>query len=264
MKGEGTQCWTTSPAPGPVPLVPYNEAVSEFQDRNSTPEAQLVAASSFGVIVPPDTARRIADLESQQARSQSDLQVARDRQSALASELSESATSHNAAQAKVARLDAAIKRKNGRLRTLNDNYERPLRVADTTIATHTAELFRLQDWVSTLDRDLQKASQPVQTVTSQRDQARQHISPPRIVSQRRDTIARLEKRINQVERSTLAKQCVVAIRDLMARELDATHYTSKSTSISGVTNTTTSTITSNPSPIKIRRLFPLKCYRFTG
>ncbi|ETK95562.1 hypothetical protein L917_01478 [Phytophthora nicotianae] len=50
----------------------------------------------------------------------------------------------------------------------------------------------------------------------------------------------------------------------MARELDATHYTSKSTSISGVTNTTTSTITSNPSPIKIRRLFPLKCYRFTG
>ncbi|ETI41559.1 hypothetical protein F443_13216 [Phytophthora nicotianae P1569] len=56
----------------------YNEAVSEFQDRISTLEAQLVAASSFGVIVPPDTARRIADLESQHALSQSDLQVARD------------------------------------------------------------------------------------------------------------------------------------------------------------------------------------------
>ncbi|ETP52440.1 hypothetical protein F442_02552, partial [Phytophthora nicotianae P10297] len=137
----------------------YNEAVSEFQDRISTLEAQLAAASSFGVIVPPDTARCIADLESQLARSQSDSQVARDCQSALASELRESATSHKAAQAEVARLEAAIKRKNCRLRTLNDNYERRLRVADTTIATHTAELGRLQDRVSTLDRDLQKASQ---------------------------------------------------------------------------------------------------------
>ncbi|ETO99721.1 hypothetical protein F441_22858 [Phytophthora nicotianae CJ01A1] len=114
----------------------YNEAVSEFHDRISTLEAQLAAASSFGVIIPPDTARRIADLESQLARSQSDLQVARDRQSALASELRESTTSHKAAQAEVARLEAAIKRKNCRLRTLNDNYERRLRVADTTIATH--------------------------------------------------------------------------------------------------------------------------------
>ncbi|ETM50625.1 hypothetical protein L914_05376 [Phytophthora nicotianae] len=142
----------------------YNEAVSEFQDRISTLEAQLAAASSFGVIVPPDTAHRIADLESQLARSQSDLQVARDRQSALASELRESATSHKAAQAEVVRLEAAIKRKNGRLRTLNDNYERRLRVADTTIATHAAELVRLQDRVSTLDRDLLKASQRIQAV----------------------------------------------------------------------------------------------------
>ncbi|ETN16318.1 hypothetical protein PPTG_06484 [Phytophthora nicotianae INRA-310] len=123
----------------------YNEAVFEFQDRICTLEAQLAAASSFGVIVPPDTARRIADLESQLARSQIDLQVARDRQSALASELHESATSHKAAQAEVARLEAAMKRKNCRLRTLNDNYGRRLRVADTTIATHTAELGRLQD-----------------------------------------------------------------------------------------------------------------------
>ncbi|ETP27649.1 hypothetical protein F442_23077 [Phytophthora nicotianae P10297] len=120
----------------------YNEAVSKFQDRICTLEAQLAAASSFGVLVPPDTARRIADLKSQLARSQSDLQVARDRLSALASELRESATSHKAAQAEVARLEAAIKRKNCRLRTLNDNYERRLRVADTTIATHTAELGR--------------------------------------------------------------------------------------------------------------------------
>ncbi|ETO58728.1 hypothetical protein F444_22892, partial [Phytophthora nicotianae P1976] len=150
----------------------YNEAVSEFHDRISTLEAQLAAASSFGVIIPPDTARRIADLESQLALSQSDLQVARDRQTALASELRESATSHKAAQAEVARLEAAIKRKTCRLRTLDDNYERRLRVADTTIATHAAELGRLQDRVSALDRDLQKASQRAQTAISQRNQAR--------------------------------------------------------------------------------------------
>ncbi|ETK73436.1 hypothetical protein L915_19633 [Phytophthora nicotianae] len=144
----------------------YDEAVSEFQDRICTLEAQLAAASSFGVIVPPDTARRIADLESQLARSQIDLQVARDRQSALASELRESATSHKAAQAEVARLEAAVKCKSCRLRTLNDNYERRLRVADTTITTHTAELGRLQDRVSTLDRDLQKASQRAQAAIS--------------------------------------------------------------------------------------------------
>ncbi|KUF85734.1 hypothetical protein AM587_10000487 [Phytophthora nicotianae] len=147
----------------------YDEAVSEFQDRISTLEAQLAAASSFGVIVPPDTARRIADLESQLTQSQVDLQVARHRQSALASELRESTTSLKAAQAEVTRLEAVIKHKNGRLRTLNDNYERRLRVADTTIATHTAELGRLQDRVSTLDRDLQKASQRAQAAISQRD-----------------------------------------------------------------------------------------------
>ncbi|ETI29638.1 hypothetical protein F443_23247, partial [Phytophthora nicotianae P1569] len=90
----------------------YNEAVSEFQDRISTLEAQLAAASSFSVVVPPDMARRIADLESHLARSQSDLQIARDRQSALASELRESASSYKAAQAEVTRLKAAIKRKN--------------------------------------------------------------------------------------------------------------------------------------------------------
>ncbi|KUF88084.1 hypothetical protein AM587_10004845 [Phytophthora nicotianae] len=129
----------------------YNEAVFEFQDRIRTLEAQLAAASSFGVIVPPDTARRIADLESQLARSQSDLQVARDRQSALASELRESSTSH---QAEVVCLEAAIEHKTRRLRILRDNYERRLRVADTTIATHSTELNRLQDRVSTLDQDI--------------------------------------------------------------------------------------------------------------
>ncbi|ETI50610.1 hypothetical protein F443_05878 [Phytophthora nicotianae P1569] len=150
----------------------YREAVSEFQDRISTSEAQLAAASSFGVIVPSDTACRIEDLESQLAQSQSDIQVARDRQSALASELRESATSRKAAQAEVARLEAATEQKVRRLRTLRDNYERRLRVADTTIATHTAELGRLQDRVSTLDRDLQQASRRARTAISQRDQAK--------------------------------------------------------------------------------------------
>ncbi|ETI56177.1 hypothetical protein F443_01237 [Phytophthora nicotianae P1569] len=185
----------------------YNEAVSEFQDRICTLEAQLAAASSFGVLVPPDTARRIADLKSQFARSQSDLQVARDRLSALASELRESATSHKAAQAGVARLEAAIKRKNCRLRTLNDNYERRLRVADTTIDTHTAELGRLQDRVSTLDRDLQQVSQRVRVAISQSDQARaERIANQDRASAARDTIARLEKWINQVEKSQKSRQ----------------------------------------------------------
>ncbi|ETK71097.1 hypothetical protein L915_21599, partial [Phytophthora nicotianae] len=178
----------------------YDETVSEFQDRASTLEAQLAAPSSFGVIVSPDTARRIADLESQLARSQMDLQVARDRQSALASELRESATSHKAAQAEVVRLEAAIKRKNCRLRTLNDNYERRLRVADTTIATHTAELGRLQDRVSTLDRDLQKASQRAQAAISQSDQARAaHIATREYLSaylfRRRTNLSLVSQRI---------------------------------------------------------------------
>ncbi|ETO58972.1 hypothetical protein F444_22650, partial [Phytophthora nicotianae P1976] len=184
--------------------------------------AQLAAASSFGVIVPTDTARRIADLESQLARSQIDLQVARDRQSALASELRESATFHKAAQAEIARLDAAIKRKNCRLRTLNDNYERRLRVADTTIATHTAELGRLQDRVSTLDRNLQKASQRAQAAISQRDQARAaHIATQDRVSAARDTIARLEKRINQVERSQKSRQDFEFALATLQQEKDA-------------------------------------------
>ncbi|ETP10016.1 hypothetical protein F441_14255 [Phytophthora nicotianae CJ01A1] len=121
----------------------YDEAVSEFQDRISTLEAQQAAASSFGVIVPPDTARRLTDLGSQLARSHSDLLVARDRQSSLASELRESATSHKAAQAEVDRLEAVIERKTRRFRTMRENYERRLKVADNTIATHSAELDRL-------------------------------------------------------------------------------------------------------------------------
>ncbi|ETO58617.1 hypothetical protein F444_23005 [Phytophthora nicotianae P1976] len=156
------------------------------------------------------------------ARSQSDLQVARDRQSALASELRESATSHKAAQAEIARLEAAIKRKTGRLRTLNDNYERRLRVADTTIATHTAELGRLQDRVSILDRDLQKASQRAQAAISQRDQARAaHIATQDRVSAARDTIARLEKRINQVEKSQKSRQDLESALAKLQQEKDA-------------------------------------------
>ncbi|ETO58531.1 hypothetical protein F444_23092 [Phytophthora nicotianae P1976] len=200
----------------------YNEAVSKFQDRISTLEAQLGAASWFGVIVPPDTARRIADLESQLTQAQIDLQVARNRQSGLASELRESATSHKAAQAEVARLEAAIKHKNGRLRTLNDNYERRLRVADTTIATHTAELNRLRDRVSTLDRDLQKASQRAQAAISQRDQARAaHIATQDHVSAPRDTIVRLEKRKNQVEKSQKTRQDLESALAQLQQERDA-------------------------------------------
>ncbi|ETP28066.1 hypothetical protein F442_22650, partial [Phytophthora nicotianae P10297] len=200
----------------------YDEAVSKFQDRISTLEAQLGAASWFGVIVPPDTARRIADLESQLTQAQIDLQVARNRQSGLASELRESATSHKAAQAEVARLEAAIKHKNGRLRTLNDNYERRLRVADTTIATHTAELNRLRDRVSTLDRDLQKASQRAQAAISQRDQARAaHIATQDRVSAPRDTIVRLEKRKNQVEKSQKTRQDLESALAQLQQERDA-------------------------------------------
>ncbi|ETM32969.1 hypothetical protein L914_19737 [Phytophthora nicotianae] len=150
----------------------YREAVSEFQDRIYPLEAQLATASSIGVIVPPDTACRIADLESQVPRSQSDLRVARNRQSSLSSERRESATSHKAAQAEVDRLEAAIERMPRRFCTLRDNYERRLKVADNTTATHSAELDRLQDRVSTLDRDLLQASQRVRAAISQRDQAR--------------------------------------------------------------------------------------------
>ncbi|ETO68682.1 hypothetical protein F444_14527, partial [Phytophthora nicotianae P1976] len=150
----------------------YNEAVSEFQDRISTLEAQLAAASSFGVIVPPDTARRLADLESQLARSHSDLQVARDRRSSLASELRESAASQQAAQAEVDRLEATIERETRRFRTLRESYERRLKVADNTITARSVELVRLRDRVLTLSQDLQQGSQRIRTATSQRDQAR--------------------------------------------------------------------------------------------
>ncbi|ETN16319.1 hypothetical protein PPTG_06485 [Phytophthora nicotianae INRA-310] len=115
-----------------------------------------------------------------------------------------------------------MKRKNCRLRTLNDNYERRLRVADTTIATHTAELGRLQDRVSTLDRDLQKASQRAQAATSQRDQARAaHIATQDRASAARDTIARLEKRIDQVERSQKSRQDLESALAKLQQEKDA-------------------------------------------
>ncbi|ETP28121.1 hypothetical protein F442_22592 [Phytophthora nicotianae P10297] len=184
----------------------YREAVSEFQDRISTLEAQLAAAFFFGVIVPPDTARRIADLESQLARSQSDLQVERDRQSSFDSELRESATSHKAAQAEVDRLTAAIKRKTRRFRTLRDNYERRLKVADNTIATHSAELDRLQDRVSTLDQDLQRLPSISRWRFLSAIKPGQSVSPPDRVSAARDTIARLEKQINQVEKPQKSRQ----------------------------------------------------------
>ncbi|ETM00997.1 hypothetical protein L917_02357, partial [Phytophthora nicotianae] len=142
--------------------------------------------------------------------------------SALASRLRELATSHRAAQAEVARLEAAIKHKNGCLRTLNDNYERRLRVADTTIATHRAELVRLQDRVSTPNWDLQKASQRVQAVTSQRDQAKAaHIVTQDRVSAARDNIARLEKRISQVEKSQKTRQDLESALATLQQEKDA-------------------------------------------
>ncbi|ETL77615.1 hypothetical protein L917_21443 [Phytophthora nicotianae] len=195
---------------------------SSVHDRISILEAQLAVASSFGVIVPPDTARRIADLESQLARSQSDLQVARDRQSALVLELRESAMSHKAAQAEVVRLEAAIEHKTCRLRILRVNYERRLRVADTTIATHSTELNRLQDRVSTLDRDLQKASQRAQAAISQRDQARaERVATQDRVSAARDTIARLEKRINQVEKSQKSRQDLELALATLRQERDS-------------------------------------------
>ncbi|ETI46918.1 hypothetical protein F443_08765 [Phytophthora nicotianae P1569] len=172
-----------------------DEAVSEFQDRISTLDAQFAAASSFGVIIPPDTVHHIADLEPQLARSHSDLQVARDHQASLASELRKSATPHKATQAEVDRLEAAVERKTRRFRALSEGYERRLKVTDNTIATHSAELARLQGRLSTLDQYLQR----VRAAISQRDQASADRSVTREGSAARDTIARLERRINQVE-----------------------------------------------------------------
>ncbi|KUF88722.1 hypothetical protein AM587_10002602 [Phytophthora nicotianae] len=58
------------------------------------------------------------------------------------------------------------------------------------------------DRVSTLDRDLLQASQRVRAAISQRDQARaERIATQDRVSAARDTISRLEKRINQVAKS---------------------------------------------------------------
>ncbi|ETN09057.1 hypothetical protein PPTG_11112 [Phytophthora nicotianae INRA-310] len=180
-----------------------DEAVSEFQDRISTLDAQFAAASSFGVIIPPDTVHHIADLEPQLARSHSDLQVARDRQASLASELRKSATSHKATQAEVDRLEAAVERKTRRFRALSEGYERRLKVTDNTIATHSAELARLQGRLSTLDQYLQR----VRAAISQRDQASadRSVTQDR-VSAARNTIARLERRINQVEKSQKSRQ----------------------------------------------------------
>ncbi|ETM97720.1 hypothetical protein PPTG_19993, partial [Phytophthora nicotianae INRA-310] len=53
----------------------YNKAVSEFHDRISTLEAQLASASSFGVIIPPDTARLEADMSSIAPRKQPRQQI---------------------------------------------------------------------------------------------------------------------------------------------------------------------------------------------
>ncbi|ETP28814.1 hypothetical protein F442_21939 [Phytophthora nicotianae P10297] len=199
----------------------YDEAVSQFQGRISTLEAQLIAASSFGVIVPPDTARRIADLESQLARSHSDLQVERDRRASLTSELRESATSPKAAQAEVDRLEAAIERKTRRFRALRESYGRRLKVADNTIAAHSVEIARLQGRVSTLDQELQQVSQRVRAAISQCGQARAERSATQDrVSAARDTVARLERRINQVERSQMSRQDLETALATLRQERD--------------------------------------------
>ncbi|ETN08850.1 hypothetical protein PPTG_22986 [Phytophthora nicotianae INRA-310] len=89
-------------------------------------------------------------------------------------------------------------------------------------ALTAAELGRLQDRVSTLDRDLQKASQRAQAAISQRDQARAaHIATQDRVSAARDTIARLEKWINQVERSQKSRQDLESALATLQQEKDA-------------------------------------------
>ncbi|ETO58423.1 hypothetical protein F444_23201, partial [Phytophthora nicotianae P1976] len=109
-----------------------------------------------------------------------------------------------------------------RLRTLRDNYERRLRVTDTTIATHTAELGRLQDRVSTLDRGPQQASQRARAAISPRDQAKAaQIATQDRVSAARDTIARLEKRINQVEKSQKSRQDLELALATLQQERDS-------------------------------------------
>ncbi|ETM30582.1 hypothetical protein L914_21742, partial [Phytophthora nicotianae] len=95
--------------------------------------------------------------------------------------LRESATSHKAAQAEVDRLTAAIKRKTRRFRTLRSGI-------DTGSGSP-------------------EASQHVQVAISQLDQARaERITTQDRVSAARDTIARLEKQINQVEKPQKSRQ----------------------------------------------------------
>ncbi|ETP00022.1 hypothetical protein F441_22556 [Phytophthora nicotianae CJ01A1] len=193
----------------------YNEAVSEFHDRISTLEAQLAAASSFGLVAKliwSPSSRGLNPIYKSRAITR--LPLLRSFGNPL--------RPRKTAQTEVARLEDAIKHKARRLRTLRDNYERRLRAADTTIPTHTAELGRLQDRVSTLNRDLQKASQRAQAATSQRDQGRAaHIATQDRVSAARDTIARLEKRINQAERSQKSRQDLESALATLQQEKDA-------------------------------------------
>ncbi|ETI56023.1 hypothetical protein F443_01351 [Phytophthora nicotianae P1569] len=115
----------------------------------------------------------------------------------------------------------AIERKTRRFRTSRENYGRRLKIADSMITTHSAELDRLQDRVSTLDRDLQRASQHVRTATSQRDQARIDRNATRdLVSATRDTITRLEKRINQAEKSQKSRQDLELAHAALQQERD--------------------------------------------
>ncbi|ETM30666.1 hypothetical protein L914_21659, partial [Phytophthora nicotianae] len=121
--------------------------------------------------------------------------VARGREAFLTSELRESATSLKVAQAEVDRLEATVQHKTCRF---HEGYEHRLKVAFNTITTHSAELARLQDRVSTLD----PASFPAQDR----------------VSGARDTIARLERRINQVDKSRKSRQDLETVRASLRQE----------------------------------------------
>ncbi|ETM41458.1 hypothetical protein L914_12766, partial [Phytophthora nicotianae] len=152
------------------------------------------------------TRRRVEDLDRQLADAAEAASPCCSSAS-LALELRELATSHNSAQAEVARLEAVVERKTRRFRALREGYERLLNVAYNTIAAHSAELIRLQGRFSTLDQDVRRASQRVRAAITQRDQARAERSATQDrVSAARDTIARLEKRINQVEKSQKSRQ----------------------------------------------------------
>ncbi|ETP28467.1 hypothetical protein F442_22241, partial [Phytophthora nicotianae P10297] len=128
-----------------------------------------------------------------------------------------------AAQAEVVRLEAVIEHKTRRLRILRDNYERHLRVADTAIATHTAELkIGYQNWIGISSRLPCASARRLLDVI----EPGQSASSP-VISAARDTIARLEKRINQVEKSQKSRQdlelALTAIqqeRDSLAVQID--------------------------------------------